>query len=465
MFTKIGESKWMKVVLFITTFAFVGTALVALIVYKLSGRISGAAEVNGREISMQRYMYEINIIQSNLERQGVDVGALRKAIHRQALQNIISEELLYQEAEKEGVVATKEEVKEALLNIPSFQENGRFSKEKYLAIVNSLGVSPQFFEEILRRELTKEHIFSLIRGATYISKDEINTVMKKELSRITGEIALIKPSVKVSEKEMKEFYSKNSKMFAGKKGKKVVVYKIDINKTGKEKGANLAKSLFLKLKNNQPVEKTEGIEEIYNDVFYKEFKLKGLPKKVVDEINSISENKKIAFVRTEDAYYLAKLEKIITKPMPFEKVKDQIKSFLERKKQKEAIKKIVNEINKEIKKGVSLKEIAKKYKGKIEKIKELSLKDLVQKYSIPFDFTSMILKVKTGKLSKPIPTQKGVVIIKVDKISISKDEKSKDTEAILKKVIFNEKTNDLINAYINKLYRKAEIKINPRLSQ
>jgi len=213
------------------------------------------------------------------------------------------------------------------------------------------------------------------------------------------------------------------------------------------------------------VEKTEGIEEIYNDVFYKEFKLKGLPKKVVDEINSISENKKIAFVRTEDAYYLAKLEKIITKPMPFEKVKDQIKSFLERKKQKEAIKKIVNEINREIKKGVSLEEIAKKYKGKIEKIKELSLKELVQKYSIPFDFTSMILKVKTEKLSKPIPTQKGVVIIKVDKISISKDEKSKDTEAILKKVIFNEKTNDLINAYINKLYRKAEIKINPRLSQ
>ncbi|NPA54104.1 MAG: hypothetical protein GXO21_05485, partial [Aquificae bacterium] len=201
MFTKISESKWMKIVLFITTFAFVGTALVALIVYKMSGKIAGAVEVNGREISMQRYMYEVNLIQTNLERQGVDIAPLRKAIRQQALNNIINEELVYQEAEKEGLVATKEEVKEAILNIPAFQENGVFSKEKYLAIINSMGISPQFFEEILRRQLSQEHIFSMIDGATYITKEEIKPVLEKELSLISGKILIIKPEISISEEE------------------------------------------------------------------------------------------------------------------------------------------------------------------------------------------------------------------------------------------------------------------------
>ena len=465
MFTKIGESKWMKFVLFITTFAFVGTALVALIVYKMSGKMTGAVEVNGKEISMQRYMYEVNLIQSNLERQGVDIAPLRKAIRAQALNNIINEELVYQEAEKEGIVATKEEVKQAILNIPVFQENGVFSKDRYLAIVNSMGISPQFFEEILRRQLTRDHVFALIDGATYLTKEELNVFLNKELSQITGKVLVIEPKLKITDKALKEFYKKNISLFTGNKGKDIVVYEISIKDLGKEKAASLAKEVFLSMKNGQPVNEKEGIKKVFEGVLYEKTKLKNIPEKVLKDLKTLSKNKNISFVKTDEAYYLAKFKKEVSKPMPFEKVKKQVELYFKQQKTKEEIEKLYNEIGKDIASGKSLKELKKKYGGKIEKIEKLTLRDISQKYFVPLDEISNLLKTPKGKLSKPVKTDGSVLVIEVDKVEIAKDKKTKELEDMLKKALYNEKLNDLITSYIMKLRKNAEIRINPRLTE
>ncbi len=464
MFTKIGESKWMKIVLFITTFAFVGTALVALIVYKMSGKIAGAVEVNGREISMQRYMYEINLIQTNLERQGVDIAPLRKAIRQQALNNIINEELVYQEAEKEGLVATKEEVKEAILNIPAFQENGVFSKDKYLAVINSMGISPQFFEEILRKQLSQEHIFSLINGAAYITKEEIKPILQKELSLISGKALIIKPEVSVSEKELKEYYEKNKNLFAGEKGKKIVLYEINIEKLGKKKAAELAKKLFLSLKDNKPVEKTEGITKVFDDVLYKKEQLKNIPENVVKDLQTLSPDKKISFVKTDKAYYLAKFEKEVSKPMPFEKVKSQVEAYLKEEKEKKELENLYKKIKGDLKEATSLKDLQKKYKRKIKEIKNMSYRDILRDLSIPSAYVNSIFKTKKGVVKEPIRSIDSIVILEIDEITAKKED-GKDVENLIKNAFYREKVNDLINAYIIKLRQNADIKINPRLMQ
>ncbi len=465
MFTKIGESKWMKFVLFITTFAFVGTALVALIVYKMSGKMTGAVEVNGREISMQRYMYEVNLIQSNLERQGVDIAPLRKAIRNQALNNIINEELIYQEAEKEGIVATKEEVKVAILNIPAFQENGVFSKERYLAIVNSMGISPQFFEEILRKQLTRDHVFALIDGSTYLTKEELNVFLNKELSKISGKILIVEPKIKVTEEDLKKFYEKNINLFAGKKGKEIVLYEINIKDLGKEKAASLAKEIFLKMKNNQPVEVKNGVKKVFDGVLYKETQLKDVPEKVIKDLETLSKDKSISFVKTDEAYYLAKFKKEVSKPMPFNEVKKQVELYYKQKKTKEELENLYKTLEKDIASGKTLEQLKKKYGGKIENVEKLSLREISQKYFVPLGEISDLLKTKQGKLSRPIKTEGSILVIKVDNVEIAKDEKTKDLEDMLKKALYNEKLNDLITSYVLKLRKNAEIRINPRLTE
>jgi len=118
MFINIGKSKWMKIILFIT-------------------------------------------ISRQMENQGIDTAPLKKQIYAEAIRNVIDQEILFQEAQKEGLEATKEEVKRYLLDIEAFKENGKFSKDRYLAFLSQVNLTPSFFEEILRKELSIRHLLTV----------------------------------------------------------------------------------------------------------------------------------------------------------------------------------------------------------------------------------------------------------------------------------------------------------------
>ncbi|MDQ7056100.1 MAG: peptidylprolyl isomerase [Persephonella sp.] len=275
---------------FITTFAFVGTAFVALIVYKLSGNIQGVAQVNGKEIPMAEFYYQVELITRQMEAEGIDTAPLKKQIQAEAIRNVIQQELLYQEAEREGVTATREEVKEYLLDIDAFKENGHFSRDKYLAFLSQINLTPAFFEELLRKELSVRHLLTIHRAGFYLTEDEIDTYVNKQLARITGEYLLIKPPLYTpTEKEIQEYYQKHKEEFSGKKGKVIRVYQIDIKKLGQEKAEKEAQKLYRNLKKNIPVSETEGVKKIFEGTVYE--KNDSLEKKLLKEIKKLTEDK------------------------------------------------------------------------------------------------------------------------------------------------------------------------------
>ncbi|RUM58422.1 MAG: hypothetical protein DSY53_04815, partial [Persephonella sp.] len=149
MFDKIGKSKFSKFVLIITTFAFVGTGLVAIILYKLFYGVSGAIEINGESITFAEINFRASQLKAKLEAQGVDTTTSRrldKDILKMAVLQAINDELLYQEAEREGITATKKEVEKYILDMDIFKENGKFSQERYIQFLQNYGISSQVFE-------------------------------------------------------------------------------------------------------------------------------------------------------------------------------------------------------------------------------------------------------------------------------------------------------------------------------
>jgi len=323
MFAKIAESKWMKFVLFITTFAFVGTAFVAIVIYKFAGNITGAAVVNGREISLQEFYYQVNVIQNRLENQGVDTAPLKKEIYDQALEAVIDRELLYQEAEKEGIAATKEEVKRAILDVEAFKEDGRFSKDRYIALLSGMNISPQLFEEIVRKDLSAQHLFTFLDASFYLSDEEINSYVYKQLSKLSGDFLYIKPQpLKISEEEAKRYYEKHKSEYTGKEGKEVIIYRIDIDKNNQEKSEKLAKDLFLRLKKGETEIKNEDIKIIFKDVIYDDTdSISNIPEELKKKLKEISPDKNIIFVKTDDAYYLSRFIRAVKEPLPYEKMR------------------------------------------------------------------------------------------------------------------------------------------------
>jgi len=464
MFINIGKSKWMKIILFITTFAFVGTAFVALVVYKLSGNIQGVAKVNGKEIPMAEFYYQVTLISRQMENQGIDTAPLKKQIYAEAIRNVIDQEILFQEAQKEGLEATKEEVKRYLLDIEAFKENGKFSKDRYLAFLSQVNLTPSFFEEILRKELSIRHLLTVQKVGFYLSDEEVNTYINKQLSRITGEFVLIKPpEYRPTEKEIKEYYKKNIKQFSGKKGKLIVIYRISIKELGSENAQKKAQQIYRKLKNDQQVTEEKGVKKIFEDTVYDNNP--DLPEKLKQEIKNLSKDKRILLVSEDDSFYLIKYLKDVSQPLPLEKVKNEIITKLKKEKSEKSAQKLFEEIKEIVKQEKNLKNIAVNYRAKIKKIKSQTVQTIGTEFGISEEDLGKIIKSKKGQILGPFKTSSGILIGKVTKIEPPEKERKEEMEKLLKPILLETKYRTLVQMFIDKLKEDAEIIINRRLLQ
>ncbi len=462
MFGKIAESKWKNIVMFVTVFAFVGTAFVGIIVYKLTGQISGAAVVNGKEITTTELNYNARLLMKDYEDKGIDTAPLRKTIYRQALENLINQELLFQEAEKEGIVATDEEVKRAILDTPAFQENGKFSKEKYYAILRNMSLSPEFFEGLLRKDISIKHLLTILKADFYISDFEVDTFLKKQLTKIKGKALLIslkEPEIK--EEAIKKYYEEHKKEYSAKKGKKIKVYKIDIEKLGQEKAEKLAKETFAELKNKKEIKK-EGVEKVLDISFYEKKQLEKIPEKVRKDIEQLSKEKPVVFAKTDKAYFLGIFEGEISEALPIEDVREKIVKALKVEERKKMLEKLLKEVEEAEKKEKDLNKLAKMFDGKIEDINNNTLQEIAVKYGIQSEDVKKIFKLKNGEISSPLKIRNGVLIIKVEKKLQPDPKKYAEMKESVEPMIEGQKFNTIIQMYIDKLKKESDIQINPR---
>jgi len=452
MFDKIAGSKWKNIVLYITVFAFVGTGLIAILLYKFSGQINGVAEVNGEEISVQEFNYNYQNALSMYEQQKMDISSLKNEIKKQVLDNLIDKELLYQEAKKEGVLATKEEVKQEILSIPAFQQNGKFSKDLYLSTLSSLGIAPEFFEKLLQKDLSVQHLLTILQSSVYISDEEVETFTKKQLTKISADIKIIKPQITVSEEEIKNYYQSHQKDFSSETGKKIKVYKIVAK--DQQKAEEKAKEIFLTLKSEKEPVLNSDVEKVFDGTIYKEEQLSNLPEDVKKDVLSLSKDKNISFTKSADGFYISKYYGEEIKAIPFETVKEQIAQKLKLEKQPKAI----GELYKEISKNNDLS----KYNPTSESFNG-TLQELIAKYGIKSDDVNPIYKLKEGEISKPLKTDENILQIKIN----TKQEPTKEETENMKKGMLSimkaEKFNNILQMYLDKLKEKSKIKINKRL--
>ncbi|SVB16298.1 uncharacterized protein METZ01_LOCUS169152, partial [marine metagenome] len=98
-------------------------------------------------------------------------------IDRQLLQQVIDEYAALAEAERLGVTVSDAEVRERIVSLPSFQQNGQFVGEQaYLEMLRlqAPGTSPTQFEEDVRRGLTLERLQAAVTNWITISDDDLH---------------------------------------------------------------------------------------------------------------------------------------------------------------------------------------------------------------------------------------------------------------------------------------------------
>ena len=163
----------------ITIIGFFAGTFVGFGSYLFSDRssIDTVAVVNGTEIPYRIY-YSLYNNAINMHRQSNQefTEATAKAIQANILQSLVKDELIYQQAEKYGIVVSNEELANDIQHFPFFvNDKGFFDSRIYFAFLNNIRLAPKDFEEYRRKQLISRKVQVLIASAiSNVSQAEID---------------------------------------------------------------------------------------------------------------------------------------------------------------------------------------------------------------------------------------------------------------------------------------------------
>ena len=122
-------------------------------------------------------------------------------------------------AEAAHLTATDEEVQELILRIPDFQENGRFSKARYMQILAYMQLDPKQYEAAMRHDLTLRKLNFVVQGGTsWASPMELDGDFYDWTDKFTVRIATFADKkaneVKLDDAGLKAYYDEHTNSIA-----------------------------------------------------------------------------------------------------------------------------------------------------------------------------------------------------------------------------------------------------------
>ena len=176
------------------------------------------AEVNGEVITQREFALHY---QKALERyremlKGSLTPELEKNLNIRGslLEQLIEKRLVLQEARHLGLAANDEDLMAAIAQVPDFQVNGRFNKERYLQLLRANRMNPGQFEDEQREQLTIQRLYSMLMDAVHVTEAEVRDRYRFEQGKINLHFIRLPitnylSEVKLTEAEIKEFYERN----------------------------------------------------------------------------------------------------------------------------------------------------------------------------------------------------------------------------------------------------------------
>ncbi len=137
-----------------------------------------SASAYARQMQAYRSVYGANMDERMLRQLGID---------QRIVQQLIEEEVSLAEASKLGITASDEEVKQRILLIPSFQENGRFigyDRYRQMLQIQNPPLRESDFEAQVRRSITMEKLQAALTNWISISDADIEAAFRKRNEKV-----------------------------------------------------------------------------------------------------------------------------------------------------------------------------------------------------------------------------------------------------------------------------------------
>lgn len=188
------------------------------------------ATVDGAPITQQEYDVALRDRVERL-RQGLgpnfDPKLLETPEARAAvLDQLVLDRALASEATKSNVVITVDRLREFIANIPAFQQDGKFSYDRYKAFLTSRGQSEAAFEQSLRNDLRKQTFVQAVVESAITPKQVIERIERilleqREIRELRFPAEQFASKASVTDAQIAEYYQANRTQFEIPEGVRV----------------------------------------------------------------------------------------------------------------------------------------------------------------------------------------------------------------------------------------------------
>ena len=139
------------------------------------------AEVAGQKITLQDFSHAQRDQQERLRAllgRNFDPALLDTPEQRaELLDQLIQQRLLAVHAVKANLVVTDEQLREIIISLPAFQEDGKFSKARYDALLRAQGMNDVVFESRLRRDVELQQLNGAVAESSLVGKAQIGRIL------------------------------------------------------------------------------------------------------------------------------------------------------------------------------------------------------------------------------------------------------------------------------------------------
>ena len=179
------------------------------------------AEVEGEPITVgqfqRRYNAQVTAYRNAYGGQLNDQLLKQLGIDRQILNQLVDEEAMVAESRKQGLTVSDAEIRERILSLPGFQENGRFIGElryRQLLSMQNPPMTTADFERSLRRALQIEKLRNAVAGWMSMSDVDVAAEFRRRNEKVKLDVvpvtaAAFVKDVAVTDAELTAYFEKS----------------------------------------------------------------------------------------------------------------------------------------------------------------------------------------------------------------------------------------------------------------
>jgi peptidyl-prolyl cis-trans isomerase D len=159
-------------------------------------------------------------------------------IEQQILQQLVDEEAMVAEARRQGMTVNDVEVRERILAMPAFQENGQFfGEQRYRQILsmNNPPLTTAEFEDQIRRALLVQKLRDTVSGWISVSDNDIADEYRRRNEKVKLDIVPITPDafknqITVTDADLAGYFDKHKETYRVGEKRKIKYAVVDVEK-------------------------------------------------------------------------------------------------------------------------------------------------------------------------------------------------------------------------------------------